>query len=302
MNVDALRHFIAIVEAGSIRDAADNLHIAQSALSRQVQHLEQLFGARLLSRLPRGVEPTEAGRIVLRHARATVDQLRNARDEIAAMEGLKTGIVRVAVIEPIADGFLPDCIARFHHSHPGVSFDVRVGSTRQVVALVREGIAELGLAYNPPREDGIVQRASARQPLVALVNPRHRLTASDAVALAELTDWPVILPPAGSPTRVLIEEAARRSGVALRPALLESDSVALRLALAQRTDAVAILARLSAPKSSASGGLRMLPMRDDLLTSGRVEMLAAEGRHLSNATLRFERLLRSSLKAAEDRP
>lgn len=299
LNLNALRNFVAIVEAGSIREAADNLHIAQSALSRQVLGLEREFGAPLLSRLPRGVEPTAAGRIVLRHARLTFDQIRSAREEISAFEGLRTGQIRLAAIEPFASGPLPECITRFQASYPGIFFDVRVGSTRQVTTLVQEGIAELGVAYNAPRENGIVLRSSVRQPLVALVRPRHELAKAGIVKLADIAAWPLILPPAGSPTRLLIEEAARRSNAGLRRIGLESDSVALRLAVAQRTDGVAVLAHLSGQQYRDMGRLSMLPIEDDILSEGRLEILAAEGRTLTRATQRFERLLRAALKTAD---
>lgn len=301
MNLNALRNFVAIVEAGSIREAADNLHIAQSALSRQVLALERAFGAPLLSRLPRGVEPTPAGRIVLRHARLTFDQMRNAQEEVAALEGLRTGQIRLAAIEPFANGPLPDCLTRFQASHPGISFDVRVGNTRQVATLVQEGIAELGVAYNAPRESGIVLRASVRQPLVALVRPRHALAARDTATLADLARWPMILPPAGSPTRLLIEEAARRANVHIDRIALESDSVTLRLAAAERTDGIAVLAHLSGLASCKAGRLRMLSLSETFLSEGRLELLAGEGRAASRATQTFERRLRAALKSV-DRP
>jgi DNA-binding transcriptional LysR family regulator len=302
MNLNALRNFVAIVEAGSIREAADNLHIAQSALSRQVLGLEREFGAPLLSRLPRGVEPTAAGRIVLRHARLTFDQIRSAREEVSAFEGLRTGLIRLAAIEPFANGPLPDCITRFQASYPGISFDVRVGNTRQVTTLVQEGIAELGVAYNAPREHGIVLRSSARQPLVALVRPQHELPKAGIVGLADIAQWPLILPPAGSPTRLLIEEAARRSNVRLGRIGFESDSVALRLAMAQRTDGIAVLAHLSGMAAYEAGALRMLRISEATLSEGRLELLAGEGRTPSRATQTFERLLRSALKSTDQAP
>ncbi|GGF54409.1 LysR family transcriptional regulator [Azorhizobium oxalatiphilum] len=299
MNLNALQNFIAIVEAGSIREAADNLHIAQSALSRQVLALEREFGAPLLSRLPRGVEPTPAGRIVLRHARLTLDQVRSARDEVSAIEGLRAGQIRLAAIEPFAHVMLPDCIVRFQKSYPDISFDVRVGNTPQVTTLVQEGIAELGIAYNTPREAGLVLRSSSRQPLVALVSPRHPLADAASVTMDDVARFPAILPPKGSPTRLIIEEAARRANTPLRPIALESDSVALRLSLAQRTLGIAILAHISGLAERDAGHVRLLPITDDMLSERRLDLIAAEGRTLTRATREFERLLRGALHKLE---
>lgn len=298
MNLIILKNFIAIVEAGSIREAADNLHIAQSALSRQIFALEREVGAPLLVRRARGVEPTEAGRILLRHARAAADQLSSAGAEIAAIQGLQSGFIRIAVIEPFATRPLPDCIARFQASYPGISFDVRVGNSRQITSLVREGVVDLGVAYNTPRDHEILLRTAVLQPTVAFVRPQHPLLARERVTLADFTDYPLILPPAGSPTRLLIDEAWRRAAVTPMRVGLESDSVGLRLAMAQHTNSISILALLSGRSSVDSGTLVELPFEDKLLSEGQLELIAARGRMPSKATLEFERILRSSMKTA----
>lgn len=298
MNLVILKNFIAIVEAGSIREAADNLRIAQPALSRQILALERELGAPLLIRHARGVEPTDAGRILLRHARAATDQILNARAEIAALQGLQNGLIRIAVIEPFAERLLPSCIARFQARFPGISFDVRWGNSRQITSLVREGVVDLGVSYNTPRDRGIVLRAAVPQPTVALVRPQHPLADNEHVTLADFTDYPVIVPPTGSPTRLLIDEAWRRAATAPMKIGLESDSVGLRLALAEQTDSISILARLSGRPKVEAGTLIELPLKDKLLSEGQLELLAAKGRMPSKATLEFERYLRSSMKTS----
>lgn len=297
MNLAVLKNFIAIAEAGSIRVAADNLHIAQSALSRQVFALERELGASLLLRKARGVEPTDAGRILLRHARAAADQIISAEAEIAAMQGLQSGFIRLAVIEPFAARPLPDCIARFQERYPGIGFDVRTGNSRQIVSLVREGVVDLGIAYNTPRDSEILLRAAVRQPTIALVRAGHPLATSGRVTLADFADYPLILPPSGSPTRLLFDEAWRRVVNVPMKLALESDSVGLRLAMAERTDSVAILARLSGSANVEAGTLVELPFEDRLLSEGQLELIAAQGRMPAPATLEFERLLRSALKS-----
>jgi len=296
VNLVNLRNFIAILESGSIREAADNLHIAQSALSRQVLALERELGAPLLIRRPRGVEPTEAGRILLRHARAAADQLSSAGSEIAALRGLRSGLVRIAVIEPFAIRPLPDCIARFQARFPGVTFDVRVGNSRQITSLVREGVVDFGVAYNTPRDNGILLRAAVTQPIVALVRTGHLLTRCTRVTLGDFAEYPIILPPSSSPTRLLIDEAWRRANVTPMKIGLESDSVGLRLALAEHTNSISFLARISGRPNVEAGTLIELPFEDKLLSEGQLELLAAKGRMPSEATLQFERILRSSIK------
>jgi DNA-binding transcriptional LysR family regulator len=299
MNLIALRNFLAVIDAGSVRRAADNLNLAQSALSRQILALEREFGARLLVRLPRGVEPTPAGEVVAREARAVDQRIALAREEIASVSGLVAGRVRLAVIEPVAETLIPACIARLRRSHPGISFDVRVGNTRQVVALLREGVVELAVAYNPPREAEFVVRAAVPQPLMGLVRRGHELAEAGQLPVAALAGHPVILPPAGSPTRLLIDEAVRREGAAFTRIALESDSVALRRGVAATSDAVAILAQISARTTGGQHSLRAFGLDSPILQNGSLEVLALRTRPLSKAVSRFEPILRTALKTPE---
>ena len=290
MKLDALRYFIAVMEAGSFRDAAESLHVAQSALSRQIQSLERSLGTQLLSRLPRGVEPTAAGRIFLGSARDMLANLTLAQDEISALQGLNKGEVQIASIEPFADQILPDLITSFQKSHPGILFDVRVGNTRQVVELVREGIAEIGVAYNTPPDPAIHVLISLIQPMVAFVSPLHALATQPLIGISDLAKHPVVLAPARSPSRRVIDEAARRAGISLR-VVVESDSVGLRLALARQPPRVAILAAISGRRALADGSLVALPFHDHLLEESSLQIISLKGRTRSRAVIDFERRL-----------
>lgn len=298
VNLAALRSFIAVTEAGSFRAAAEHLHVVQSVLSRQIIALEREIGAVLLTRKPRGVELTRAGEIVLKHARASLGHIDLARAEIAAVEGLRTGRVSIAAIGPVADAILPQAIVAFARIHPGIGFDVRVGNTPHVLGLLSEGVVELGVAYNAPLTDGLHVRCSIEQPLVAVVRAGHPLADEGGQTLPALAEWPAILPPRGSPTRLLIDEAARRADVRLRDVLLESDSVGLRVALAARTDAVAILAPLSAATAEQ---VRAIAISDPMLGVGRIDLLASDVQAISPATTAFEPVLRRFMRGHANR-
>ncbi|MGQ4274661.1 LysR family transcriptional regulator [Terrihabitans sp. B22-R8] len=300
MDIVVWRNFLSIIEAGSIRRAADNLHIAQSALTRQIAGLEREVGAPLLLRLPRGVRPTEAGLIAARRARMALDQFESVGEDIRALNGLQTGRISIAAIEPVAAIMLPHCITGFHAQYPGVSFDVRVGNTRQVLSLLAEGIADLALAYNAPVNPDISVRAHIHMPLVALVRNGHPIGDKTAIEIQDLTNWPIVLPPAGSPSRVLIDEAARREDCHFGSVLLESDSAVLRLSILENTDAIAILAEASGHIPGAGQSVAVLPIKHPMLEAGSLQLLAnrnvGQGLGMSRASLAFERLLRAEMR------
>ena len=97
MDTRRLYSFVRVVDAGSITRAADLLHIAQPALSQQMTALESLFGQQLLSRSKQGVEPTEAGRVLYRHARVILRQLEQAQADVEVVGRELAGGVSVGL-------------------------------------------------------------------------------------------------------------------------------------------------------------------------------------------------------------
>jgi DNA-binding transcriptional LysR family regulator len=302
MDVDALRYFLAVVEARSMRGASEDLHIAQSALSRQITGLEKELGVSLLMRLPRGVKPTEAGVILARRARSILDQFASARDELGALRGLDVGKVTISAIEPVADGLLMACIRRMQKDHPGIAFDIRVGNSSKVIGLLREGIVELAIAYNAPHDRDLVIRTESPVPLVALVSDGHELAGKETCKLAEILDRPLVLPPAGSPSRFLIDEAIRRSGAPAPRVALESDSVPVRLAFLKGSKSVAIMANISGRMAQSGNRICAVKIADPLLTTGALQLLGQRDHQLSQAAAAFERLLRTHMRQLASKP
>jgi len=180
-----LRYFATVARRGSIREAAEELHVAQSALSRQIQKLEQDFGVPLFQRHARGVELTSAGEIFLRHARSSLRQTERVRSELDALKGLRRGTINIQSIESLVPGVLPPAILRFRARHPGITFEVTVDRTDHIITAVREGRTDIGLAFYPPVERDLTTVFKMREPLVALMSPRHPLAQRPKVSLAD---------------------------------------------------------------------------------------------------------------------
>lgn len=106
VNDRALRYFLAVVRTGSVRAAAETLHVAASAVSRQIIEMEAEIGQTLLERLPRGVVPTEAGRIVAEHAQRQADERLLLDDRLKRLQGVQEGTVRIWC----GGGFLVDLL------------------------------------------------------------------------------------------------------------------------------------------------------------------------------------------------
>lgn len=295
MNRTTLRYFVTVSQLGSIRHAAEQLNVAQSAVSRQIMRLEEELGVPLLDRLPRGIKLSSAGEVLLRHARDILAQMERIGSEMSALKGLRAGMIRVAAAETFTHDLLPRCIEAFRRRYPGVTFVAHVGSTAGVMEAVREGLVDFGIAYNPPGAADILTRFSVRERLVAVMSGRHMLAGRDQLSMTDLAEVPLTLPPPKSATRTLLDAVARASGVTLR-SMVDSDSVQLRLRIAETSDVVALLARVTALQQLGDGRLVEVRLRERQLNQGRIETFSLAGRQMSVAAEEFERSVQRELE------
>src|SRR5215212_3267513 len=134
--LDDLRAFVAVAEAGGFSRAAARLGLAKSIVSRRVARLEASLGARLLARTTRGVSPTEAGAAFQARCVRVLAELDEARDEVAGRQGGVVGTLRLAVPLSFGVAHLAPALARFAADHPRLGLDVAYGD--RMVDLVAE--------------------------------------------------------------------------------------------------------------------------------------------------------------------
>jgi DNA-binding transcriptional LysR family regulator len=280
MQTRTARYFAAIAQHNSIRDAADALHIAQSALSRQILKLEQEFGVALFERHPRGVMLTAAGEVYLRYARDQIAQAEHMRAEIDGLNGMHRGTVRIHAIESLTSSWLPRVIASFRKLHPGVTFEVMMDGSERIIEAVRQIDTDIGMTYYSQPASDLEVRFSAREPLCAIVAAEHRLAKEKRVGLRDVAAFPTALTTRGSRSRSLIDTACWKAGVAFSP-VLESNSVELLTGLVERSDTVTFLLKLSASVGLQARTLAAVPVRSEILNMGTIEVLTRVSRKLS---------------------
>ena len=121
----ALRYFLEVAQVGSLTEASVRLHVATSAISRQISGLEQTLGTPLFERQPRGMVLTAAGEILAVHARRSRMDAEHALEGIQALQGLRSGLVRVAATEGFSGDFLPRLMQQFRLLHPCLLYTSR---------------------------------------------------------------------------------------------------------------------------------------------------------------------------------
>jgi len=221
MNSRQLRFFLKIAELGSVTRAASELHIAQPALSRQMQQLEGELGVILFHRSDRGVSLTDAGRLLQDRAISLVRHLEGVRQEVRDESGELSGDLTLAVPPSMADLLVIPALAQFRTSHPKVTLKV-VGYMSGVIdawAMVQQGHADLGIVTEGEPWAGLVRVPFVTEPLCVIAPRDAGLDFGRPLDLAEVADLPLILPSRPNTFRLIVEAALSKADLSLRMAL-----------------------------------------------------------------------------------
>jgi DNA-binding transcriptional LysR family regulator len=143
-----IRYFIKIAELKSLSRAADSLDLTQSGLSRQLAALEADLGKPLFSRTGRGVELTDAGRVLLEAAKSSYFAIDQALETVREKEGITQGNVHLATVHTLSYYFTADVVATFVGARPHVNLSLMGRSSPEVVELVESGKADIGFVYD----------------------------------------------------------------------------------------------------------------------------------------------------------
>lgn len=189
-----MKYFIRVAELEHFGRAAQELHVVQPALSRQVKQLEEELGVQLFERLPRGVRLTEAGRVLLERARPLMADI----DRMAAAARLagqgKTGFVRVGFADGATySGHVPAIIREFRKRSPQVELELIPASSATQAELLMQHSIDVGFAYWLPHDRSHIQHHEINHERVVLAAAEsNKLSSKRSVRLKELIDLPFI--------------------------------------------------------------------------------------------------------------
>lgn len=282
MHAAVLRYFVAVARAGSIRKASEELHVASSAVSRQIQKIEDELGTPLFERLPNGLRLTQAGKATLRHAKATLHDFELLTGELGALKGKKTGLVSIAALDSLFVRFLPDQIKEFHKLHPAVNFRVHSGVQSRIATMVAEGEIDIGITFNLPHPEDTRFIADIPMPLMAMVSADHPLARRPSVSLSECAQYNLLLQVDTEPLRSMIEvelSSLERTG----RALVTSNNLMLLRPLIEAGVGVAFYTPLGMADQIKSGTIVGVPLEGSRLGGMRLGLLVPRRRQLSQA-------------------
>lgn len=288
MKLSQLRNFVAVVEAGAVRQAANSLNLSQSSVSKSIQQLEEELGAEILHRNAHGVTPTAAGEALLGRAKAVEAELRHARNDVQTIQGAQVGDIRVSASPTVAMGLLPRAVVAFQRARPKVSFRISEDVYPDILPAIRTGDIDFAICLVPtrPRDETLSFIRLVEDHLVPAVRADHPLIGARKLQLADLLDLDWIIYRRSHTGLDVFEQTFASNGLTLPRSTIECTSFACALSLVENGDYVTLVPSQMFLGDRTPRSIAFLPL-DSPMQPWQVAVISRAKRELSAVCLAF---------------
>jgi DNA-binding transcriptional LysR family regulator len=218
-DLTTLNLVLAIADTRSITRGAEREHLALAAASKRLSDLEARFGVPLFDRRARGVEPTEAGRALVRHVRSLHAQLHALESEVVEFSRGIKGHLRVAATAGAISECLPPDLAAFSQAHPQIRISLEDLTSAEIQAAVAEGRADVGIVVPPLLDNRLSTRVYRHSALAAMVPADNPLSGRNAVRFEQLLEHDIVGLHQGAAVHELMRAEAEGQGRTLKARL-----------------------------------------------------------------------------------
>ena len=288
-----LQAFVAVADRGSFRAAAEQIHLSSPALSRRIEKLESILGARLFNRTTRDVELTPLGRVFLERARTALDDLESAMLSISDIAGSRRGRVTVACVPSAAIHFLPAVVHSFSEKYPLIRVRLIDEAAGQTLTSVASGECDFGISFMGNQIPGVDFEPILMDPFVLAMPRRHVFARRKSLSWADLGDERLISVARSSGNRQLLDDALAKAGH--NPSyVFEVNHIATLLGMVDAGLGLAAVPRLALPASHPT--LTGVALKNPAV-SRQLGLATRHGASLSAPSQVFYDHLRNTLKS-----
>lgn len=275
--------FAAVARTRSLTRAAQEVHLTQPAVSMQLKQLELAVGLPLLEPAGRGIQLTEAGREFAEHVEEVLERVEHLEEVAARWRGVRSGRIRLGVVST-AKYFVPQLLAQFLRSHPGVDFRMTIHNRGQILEELRANTLDFVIMGRPPEGIDCVARPFAPNLLGVVAAPQHPLSRRRRMKPSALADERFIVREPGSGTRAAMERFFASHRIKLRTSMEMASNESIKQA---------VIADLGL------GFLSLHTVRNEL-AAGRIVLLDVEGLPVERQWFLVRRAERRLVPAAEE--
>jgi len=258
-----LKVFRTVADTLSFRRAGEQLRLSQPAVTLQIKALEEELSVRLLDRTGNRVALTDAGRILLKHARAIAEQVTQAQEELAALTGDHGGELKIGASTSIAQYVLPQLLGQFRGQFPRVRVSVVSGNTEVVVQHMISHKIEIGLIEGPALRRDVRTEPFLEDELILVMPATHPFAVLPSISLDQLKGQALLLREHGSGTRRVLETAFEKAGIARRSlnVVMELDSTEAILSSVEAGLGIGFVTRWAVLPRLPLGRIRTAPVK-----------------------------------------
>lgn len=290
MELRQLRYFVAIVDHGSLSRAARVLHIAQPALTQQIQQLEEELGAQLLHRSAQGVLATDAGKTFYEHAQAILKQVGDAKSAVAQVIHTPAGTVALGIPQSVSGAFALPLLSAVRAAYPQISLQLTEELSGNLVEQLRSGRINLAILFDDGQLSAFASTPLVEEELMYITRSDSRFAMPGAsITLAQALHMPLILPGLQHGVRPRIENVARAAGITIAN-VTDINSIAI-LKSALQADMGATILPVAPVLSEIERGLLVASPIGDARIARTVCLCTSRNIPLTNAAAAVERLV-----------
>ena len=284
MDFDQLETFLEVARHASFSRAAEKRFRTQPAISSQIRALEEEVGARLFDRSGGKVALTGAGKIFQQYAEQTLEARKTMLVTIAEMERVPRGEIVVGANEGTCLHILPEVFAEFRKLYPEVGVQISRLERAKILESIIDNSVDFGVVSTPVDDKRLTVVTIHRDELVTIVPPGHPLARSKKAAIAEVAQFPLLLPKVGR-TRDSLEDLFHERG--LKPKIaMELDSSELLKRFVAADVGVGFIARSNVIEDVKAGVLAAIPIADASIRRD-LALVFRKDKALSRAALAF---------------
>ena len=300
MQIRALIYFDELVRTNSMRQAAENLNVAPTAISRQIENLEYHFGTPLVERSARGIKLTAAGELLAERAGRTLRELDHVHQLIEDLKGLQRGTVSIYANGASVASILAPALAEFSLRYPRLRFEVTITSARSAIEAVKNAEADVAVTLFAPPLSGTQVRLRSELIYDVIAASSHPLAAASEITLDEIASHALAVPDRSFGARQAFDALFEREGLRLDP-VFETGSLEMQKELVLRGAAITMLPTLTVQREIEAGQLVARPVAGNKGVRTPVELCVAPDRQLSFAAGKLldfiERFMHQQLSA-----
>lgn len=261
MDLRDLRYFETIAELQHLGRAAAKVHRTQPALTACIRRLQQNCGAQLFEKAGRGVQLTEAGRVLLKWAQRVRFDAEDAQREVSAIGKGLTGSVRIGIVPTAAQQLLPAVARRLLQEAPEVTLRTKVGLSDTLKPLLRSGEIDMMVGTESVSGDGLVSTVIAEDTIVVAASAKHELLRRTP-KLKDLCAYRWALQPPGAPTRDWLDHTFDTNHLPRPRVQVESTMLLMLPTLIEQTGLLSFISRHHIEGRPGRSALKAVPIKE----------------------------------------